>query len=214
MSTPEDPDGPTRPMPVLEREPEPPRAPAPVPPPGRVRRFWSPRRAPAVLIALLVFAGAGLLLYDIASVRTGHPAMQWRRTLARELARRPLDDTAVLAGAAFAAALGLWLLVLAATPGRRGVLTMLAPEPGLRAGLHRRAVAMVLRDRAMEVPGVQSVQVAAGRRRVKVRAVSHFRELDDVRDDLTRALTDGVGELGLARPPALGVRVSRSGRKG
>ncbi|MGA5501292.1 DUF6286 domain-containing protein [Streptomyces umbrinus] len=177
-------------------------------------RFWSARRVPAGILALLVVAGAGLLLYDVAAVRADRPAMHWRRSLANELAERPLDDTWVLVGAGIATALGVWLLVLAATPGLRDVLPMRRAHTDVRAGLHRGAAAMVLRDRAMEVSGVRSVRVRVGRRKVDVRAVSHFRELDDVRADLDATLADGIRGLGLARRPALSVHVARPGRKG
>ncbi|MFM9553567.1 DUF6286 domain-containing protein [Streptomyces caniscabiei] len=180
---------------------------------GGERRFWSARRVPAAVLAVLLLAGAGLL-YDVVAVRADRPAMAWRRSLARELAERPLDDIWVLVGAAVAVLLGLWLLVLAATPGLRDVLPMRRVHPHVRAGLHRDAAALALRDRAMEVSGVRSVRVRAGRKRVDVRAVSHFRELDDVRADLDVTLADGIRGLGLARPPALSVHVRRPGRKG
>ncbi|MDV7222770.1 DUF6286 domain-containing protein, partial [Streptomyces prunicolor] len=138
----------------------------------------------------------------------------WRRELARQLAERPLDDTWVLVGAGIAAALGLWLIVLALTPGLRQVLPMRRTHADVRAGLQRAAAAMVLRDRAMEVSGVQSVRVRTSRTKADVRAVSHFRELDDVRADLDAVLGDAITGLGLARPPALSVHVDRSGRKG
>lgn len=181
---------------------------------GAQGRFWSVRRVPAGVVALVVLAGAGVLLYDVAAVRAHRPAMRWRRSLARQLAERPLDDTWVLVGAGIAAALGLWLVALAVTPGLRAVLPMRRTHPDVRAGLHRDAAAMALRDRAMEVSGVQSARVRARRRKVDVRAVSHFRELDDVRADLDATLTDGVRGLGLSSPPALSVRVRRPGRKG
>ncbi|APY88984.1 hypothetical protein DCW30_33975 [Streptomyces alfalfae] len=177
-------------------------------------RFWSRRRVPAALLAVLVLAGTGLLLYDVVAVRADHSAMHWRRELARELGERPLDDTAVLVGAGVAAALGLWLLVLAATPGQRKLLPMRRTDSDVRAGLERTAAAMMLRDRAMDVPGVQSVRVRVRRSKVRVRAVSHFRDPDDVRDDLDTALAGGVDDLGLARPPGVLVRVTRPGRKG
>ncbi|WP_367040527.1 DUF6286 domain-containing protein [Streptomyces sp. Je 1-332] len=180
----------------------------------KASRFWSPRRVPAALLALLLLGGAGLFLYDVAAVRAGHSAMGWRRGLARELGERPLDDTAVLVGAGVVAALGLWLIVLAATPGLRAVLAMRREDADVRAGLHRSAAAMVLRDRAMDVSGVQSVRVRMKRSKVDVHAVSHFRELDDVRNDLDATLADGIRDLGLARGPALSVRVARPGRKG
>ncbi|NEE31491.1 hypothetical protein G3M53_39385, partial [Streptomyces sp. SID7982] len=84
----------------------------------------------------------------------------------------------------------------------------------VRAALDRTAAALVLRDRAVEVSGVQSVRVRMGRRKAKVRALSHFRELDDVRTDLDAALENAVRELGLARPPALSVQVHRPAKKG
>ncbi|MCX3059751.1 DUF6286 domain-containing protein [Streptomyces beihaiensis] len=182
------------------------------PPPAR---FWSVRRVPAFIAALVLAGGVGILLYDIAAVRAGRPAMQWRRTLADELAKRPLDDTAVLVGAGVAVALGAWLLVLAITPGLRAVLPMRrGGDADVRAGLYRGAAAMVLRDRAMEVAGVQSVRVRVKRSKVEVRALSHFRALDDVRTDLDGTLGEGIRQLGLGHPPRLSVRVARPGRKG
>ncbi|MFD0341522.1 DUF6286 domain-containing protein [Streptomyces sp. NPDC127117] len=177
-------------------------------------RFWSARRIPAAVLALVVLGGAGLLLYDVAAVRAGHPAMHWRRSLADRLAERPLESAWLLGAAAAAVAIGLWLLVLAVTPGLRALLPMRRDRPGVRAALDRSAAALVLRDRAVEVSGVQSVRVRMGRGRAVVRAVSHFRELDDVRADLDTVLGTGIRELGLARPPSLSVHVRRPTKKG
>ncbi|MGW7352676.1 DUF6286 domain-containing protein [Streptomyces sp. NPDC054784] len=179
----------------------------------RADRFWSVRRVPAGVVAVLLLAAVGLLLYDLLSVRADRPAMAWRRTLADELATRPLDDVWVRVGACAAVLLGLWLLALAVTPGLRGLLTMRTDTGDVRAALERSAAALVLRDRAMEVPGVRSVRVRVGRRRVRARAEAHFRDLDEVRGDLDMALEDGIGQLGLVRQPALSVAVRRGGRR-
>ncbi|MFF0088375.1 DUF6286 domain-containing protein [Streptomyces canus] len=224
MSEPQGSEGTTQRLPVLEKGPDQREqsasaaayGPPPVPVDGAgggERRFWSARRVPAGIVALLLLLVAGFFLYDIAAVRADRPAMHWRRELARQLAERPLDDIWVLIGAGVAAALGLWLIVLAATPGLRGVLPMSRTHPDVRAGLHRDAAAMVLRDRAMEVAGVQSARVRVRRKKADVRAVSHFRELDDVRADLDVTLTEAITALGLARPPALSVHVARTTRK-
>jgi hypothetical protein len=218
MSEPQGSEGTTQRLPVIEKAPGDDLDQGAPPPPGAVSaregRFWSARRVPAGIVAFLILALAGLFLYDVAAVRADRPAMNWRRELARQLAERPLDDTWVLVGAGVAAALGLWLIVLAATPGLRSVLSMRRPQADVRAGLHREAAALVLRDRAMEVAGVQSVRVRMRRRRADVAAVSHFRELDDVHTDLDTTLAEAIGGLGLARPPALTVHVRRPGRKG
>ncbi|MFJ9925486.1 MULTISPECIES: DUF6286 domain-containing protein [Streptomyces] len=181
---------------------------------GGSGRFWSPRRVPAGIVAVLLLAGAGLLLYDVASVRAHRPAMSWRRALARQLAERQLDDTWVLAGAALAAALGLWLIALALTPGLRALLPMRRPHPDVRAALRRDAAAQVLRDRAVEVSGVQAVRVRMRRRKADVRAASHFREPADVRADLDTTLTEAIQGLGLTHPPRLALRVDRAVPKG
>lgn len=186
--------------------------PLPVPP-HRAKRFWSARRVPAGITALLALGGIGLLLYDVAAVRAGRRAMSWRGSLARELATRQLDDAWVLAGAAVATVLGLWLLALAFSPGLRQILPMRPGPGGIRAGLDREAAALVLRDRALEVPGVQSVRVAVGRHRAKVRADSHFRELDEVREDLDDVLGDANRGFALERHLRLSVAVRRA-RKG
>ncbi|WP_217144298.1 DUF6286 domain-containing protein [Streptomyces sp. AC627_RSS907] len=217
MSEPRDTEGGTRRLPVLEKETA---AAGPPPPPasgaggGPAGRFWSTRRVPAGIVALLLLLLAGAFLYDVVAVRAGRPALAWRRELARQLAERPLDDTWVLVGAGVTAALGLWLLALALTPGLRRLLPMRRTHPDVRAGLDRDAAATVLRDRAMEVAGVRSARVRVRRRKARVRALAHFRELDDVRTDLGGVLDDAVRGLGLARPPAVSVRVARPGRKG
>ncbi|MEV7418110.1 DUF6286 domain-containing protein [Streptomyces sp. NPDC089919] len=194
-------------MPVLRKEDE-------EPPPVRAARFRSARRVPAALTALVLLAVAALFLYDTAAVRAHRPGMHWRRSLTRTLAGHTLDDPGVVTAAAVLVALGVLLLVLAATPGLRAVLPMHAPDPAVRAGLTRKAAALVLRDRAMEVAGVRAVRVSVRRARVVVRAVSHFRELDEVRADLDDVLAVGLDELGLAHAPPVDVRVSRPAGKG
>lgn len=176
---------------------------------GATGRFWSGRRVPAAVVAAVVLGAAGLLLYDVAAVRADRPAMQWRRSLADHLADWRLDEIGVLAAAAAVALLGVLLLVLALTPGLRSLLTMRPGRAAVRAALDREAAALVLRDRAMEVAGVQSVRVRMRRSKASVRARSHFRPLDEVRADLDAALGTALKELGLARPPALAVRVAR-----
>ncbi|QPP09521.1 hypothetical protein G4Z16_27375 [Streptomyces bathyalis] len=180
---------------------------------GRARRFWSVRRLPAGIVSLLALGAAGLMLYDLVSVRAGRSAMAWRHTLADEMAVTPVDDPKVLASACVVTLLGVWLITLAVTPGRRGLLPMRREVAGVRGGLERTAAALVLRDRAMKVSGVQSVRVAVGRRKVRARAQAHFRDLDEVRGDLDSALGDGIRQLHIARQPGLSVHVERAKKR-
>ncbi|MDX3238131.1 DUF6286 domain-containing protein [Streptomyces sp. ME03-5709C] len=186
-----------------------------MPPPScsRPRRLWSPRRVPAAVTAAGLAVVAGLLLYDVAAVRAGRPGAAWRRIIEVELATRPLDDPWILAGASAAVVLGLWLLVLAVTPGLRGVLAMRAGKAPVRAGLDRHVAELTLRDRAVEVSGVRSVRVTVTRRTATVRAVVAFGHTEAVRADLADALAEGVGQLGLARPLGIVLHVRRTGER-
>ncbi|MGW6710699.1 DUF6286 domain-containing protein [Streptomyces sp. NPDC054956] len=172
-------------------------------------RFRSPRRVPAALAAFAVLGVAGLFLYDLAAVRAHRPGMGWRRDLGHALERNTPADLGVLIGGGVLAAAGAALLLYALTPGLRGILPMRSAHPDVRAGLERRAAAQVLRDRAMEVSGVRSVRVKVGRSHIGVRAVSHFRELHEVRADLDAVLAVGAEELGLAHGMRSRVRVDQ-----
>ncbi|MFI1279889.1 DUF6286 domain-containing protein [Streptomyces sp. NPDC020858] len=179
----------------------------PARPRSAARRPWSARRIPAALTALIIAVAAGALLFDVIRVRAGQAAAGWRRRLADELATRPLDDPAVQVGAAVIAVLGLWLIILALSPGLRHHLPLETPEAQMRAVLDREAAELKLRDAAMRVPGVSAAKVRFFQHRVKARADVRFRAPVDVKADLQAALQEALDRLALARPPSLNVRV-------
>lgn len=175
------------------------------------RRHWGMRDITAAAAAALITLGAGLLLFEAVWIHTGNDANAWWKSLTREFATRPIDDVWVVTGAAIAAALGLWLLVLALTPGLRRRLPLRVP-PGThadtRAELDRKGAALLLRDAAMRVPGVSAARVRVSRRRVNVRADVTFRDPAEVKGDLGHAVRrEERDRLALARPPRLKVRV-------
>ncbi|MGW2642452.1 DUF6286 domain-containing protein [Streptomyces sp. NPDC001348] len=177
----------------------------------RAHRPWSARRIPAALVASVILVAAVAALVDVIAVRAGRPAATWRRHLADELATRPVDDVWMLTGAAVAAAVGVWLIVLALTPGLRHWLPLRSPVgcPRLRASLDRDGAADLLRDAAMRVPGVGAARVRVRRHRIKARADVRFRDPRQVRDDLTAVLDEECDRLALARPPRIVVRPRR-----
>ncbi|MEU5598425.1 DUF6286 domain-containing protein [Streptomyces sp. NPDC020298] len=152
---------------------------------------------------------AGAALFDVVAVRAGRPAAAWRRHLADELNTRPVDDVWMLTGAAVAAAVGVWLIILALTPGLRHWLPLRSPEPWLMASLDRDGAAALLRDAAMQVPGVSKARIRVRRHRVKARADVCFRDPQQVKDDFTAVLDEERDGLALARPPRIAVRVRR-----
>ncbi|MFB8182252.1 DUF6286 domain-containing protein [Streptomyces sp. NPDC055966] len=155
----------------------------------------------------MILVAAVAALVDVIAVRAGRPAAAWRRHLAEELATRSVDDVWMLTGAAVAAAAGVWLIVLALTPGVRHWLPLHSPAPGLRAYLDRDGAAGLLRDAAMRVPGVSTARIRVRRHRIKARADVRFRDPQQVKDDLTAVLDEELHRLALARPPRIIVRV-------
>ena len=172
------------------------------------RRFWSSRRNAAALASLVALAAAGALLYEEITIRTGHQAHTWRTWITDQLAQRHLDDAWVIAGSAVVCVLGLWLLVLALTPGLRRQLPLAAVgSTGLRAVLDRRSAAAMLRRAALETPGVQEARARVGRRKAKVAAVVGFGDHEEVRAALTEHLAVERLRLGLVSPPMVSVTI-------
>ncbi|MET7360420.1 DUF6286 domain-containing protein [Streptomyces sp. NPDC005562] len=176
----------------------------------RVRRPWGRRRVPVGVLALLGALVCGVLLYDVLAVHAaGRPPARWRVDLLRWLTTHGPDSSAWpgLVAALAVLALGVWLLVLALTPGLRGRLPMREPLPELRATLDRRAAAALLRDAVSEVSGVGRVRVSVGRRVVRVRAGLTFGQLDVARRAVRNVVERTVTSWGTARQPRLRVRV-------
>ncbi|MFD9302873.1 DUF6286 domain-containing protein [Streptomyces sp. NPDC060048] len=170
-------------------------------------RPWSTRRIPAALTALLIGAAAGTLLFDVVRVRADQTAAAWRTRLADELATRPLDDIWIQIGAAVITVLGVWLLVMALTPGLRHRLPLKTPDAQTHAVLDRAGAELLLRDAAMRVAGVSAARVRIFHNRIGARADVRYRALADVKADLLVALQAELDRLELARPPRLAVKV-------
>ncbi|MCZ0999765.1 DUF6286 domain-containing protein [Streptomyces mirabilis] len=170
----------------------------------RSHRPWSARRVPAALVASVILVAAVAALVDVVAVRAGRPAAgdgtlptNWPPALGRRVGAH---------GAAVAAVLGIWLIVLAVTPAYATGCPSL-PAPGLRASLDRDGAADLLRDAAIRVPRVSRARVRVRRHRVKARADIRFRDPQRVKEDLTAVLDEERDQLVLARPPRIVVRV-------
>ncbi|GAA0697887.1 hypothetical protein GCM10010193_61090 [Kitasatospora atroaurantiaca] len=174
-----------------------------IPEPVPVQGPRSARTAAAAVVATAVLVIGGALLYDVIAVRTGHQARPWRAKLAHELATRHLDDPWVLTGAGIAVLLGVWLCVLAFTPGMRRWLPL--RQEG--AVIDRSGVAALITARAEELPGVDSVAVRVRQNRTRV-TVTGAADPAGVQ----RALRAELARIPLAGPNQLDVRAHRPGR--
>ncbi|MFB8051612.1 DUF6286 domain-containing protein [Streptomyces rubiginosohelvolus] len=172
------------------------------------RRWWSARATPVVGAALLGAAAAGLLTADMASVHLfGNAPAAWRTGLVDRLAATsPAAGSVTVAAAALAVA-GLWLLLLACTPGLRRRYVVAGFGAGRSIALDRAAVASEVRDRVLDTDGIDSVRVRVGRRRVRVRADLAFGDRAAAREQAGAAAREALADCGLNRPLRVGLRL-------
>ncbi|MFE4551472.1 DUF6286 domain-containing protein [Streptomyces sp. NPDC056785] len=158
------------------------------------RRRWSRRRVPTTAVLLMGTVSFGAVALDMIRVRITHrPAAAWRTgTLNWLTGHGPGDTQVVLAGGGLAL-LGLWLTVLAVTPGRRRLLTLSAPGTCLDAAADRSAVAASVRCAVADVPGIGPVDVRVRRRRLVVRAGLAFGDRDTAHDEVAAATRRVLG---------------------
>ncbi|MGW0798065.1 DUF6286 domain-containing protein [Streptomyces sp. NPDC002692] len=172
------------------------------------RRRWSRRRVPMTAVMFMGAVSFGAVALDMIRVRVAHrPAAAWRTgTLNWLTGHGPGDTQVVLAGGGLAL-LGLWLTVLAVTPGRRRLLTLSAPGTSLDAAADRSAVAASVRDAVADVPGIGPVAVRVRRRRVVVRAGLAFGDQDTARDEVAAATRRVLGGWRPRRAPRVRIMV-------
>ncbi|OIK26403.1 DUF6286 domain-containing Asp23/Gls24 family envelope stress response protein [Streptomyces malaysiense] len=184
----------------------------PAPPAGRTpRRLWSRRRVPAAAQAALAAAVCGALALDLVMVHAAHrPAAGWRVAAAHWLSEHGPGDRPVAVGGGLAALLGLWMIVLAVTPGLRRRVTVRSHAARVVVAVDRPAVEALVRDAVGEVAGVGAVRVRVRRHRVSVRAGLLFGDRAGVRADVTAAAGGALASCGLRQPHRPRVRVTPS----
>ncbi|WP_262059493.1 DUF6286 domain-containing Asp23/Gls24 family envelope stress response protein [Streptomyces sp. STR69] len=171
------------------------------------RRRWSQRRLPMTLVTLTAAVAAGALAFDMVMVHTAHrPAAAWRTGILHWMAGHGPGEPGVVVGSGLVAVLGLLLVVLALTPGHRGLLTVDC-DARLGAAVDRRAVAALVRDAVAATAGIDAVTVRVRRRRVAVRARLAFGDRTTARDEAREAARRTLEDCSLRRPPRLRVAV-------
>ncbi|WP_406287695.1 DUF6286 domain-containing protein [Embleya sp. NBC_00896] len=173
---------------------------------ARVRRAWSPRGFPAGLVALVAAGVAGTALYIGVTARIDR-APRWSRDLLERAQTHEWRDSAVVAAGLVTAVVGLWLIVLAVTPGRRSLLRLRSPGDGMTVYMTRRTAASFLRHTALASSGVLDARVRMGRRKAVLRVDYHFRDPDELHDELTERLEERAHALTLARVPRVDLRL-------
>nr|WP_237499794.1 DUF6286 domain-containing protein [Streptomyces sp. SID8379] len=168
------------------------------------RRWWSQRRRPTGLVLALAAGIALAVTVDVFRVHlAGARPAAWRRSTVDWLSDHGPGDLSVTLAGTGCALCGLWLFVLALTPGRRRQLTLAAGSQDWSAAIDRSAVASLLRDAVHDVPGTQNVRVRAGRRRVTVRGEIAFGDCEGARAQARETAARTLADCGLHRPPRL-----------
>ncbi len=124
-----------------------------------------PRRTPVTLLTLLATVACGALAFDLIQVHTAHrSAAAWRMSAVHWLSGHGPGDPAVVIAGALMGLIGIWMVVLAVTPGLRHRSTVRTAAERVDAAVDRSAVESLVRDAVGDVPGIASVRVRARRR--------------------------------------------------
>ncbi|GAQ59946.1 DUF6286 domain-containing Asp23/Gls24 family envelope stress response protein [Streptomyces scabiei] len=172
------------------------------------RRRWSRRRLPVALLTAATAVGCGALALDLVRVHLADRApAAWRTAAVHWLSRHGPGDPAVVAGGALMGLAGVWMVVLALTPGGRRRSTVLSMAPRVDAAMDRSAVAALLRDVLGSVEGVGAVRVTVRRHRVAVRVGLAYGDPGQARAAVTAAARHALAACRLRRVPRLRVAV-------
>lgn len=189
-----------------------------------------PRRTvPAVIVALVLLAGAVLVVWSCVQVLTGQAPVIPFTALATAAAALTWADLPVLIGGGILAVIGIALLIVAAAPGRPTVLALAdrpdrtrdeatsrddmdravhlsgtAAQPD--AGATRRSVARAISTAAAGVPGVDHATARLAARSVIATVHTPLRGSTELTGQVSDAITAALDDIGLTRP--LRVRVA------
>ncbi|MGY1499551.1 DUF6286 domain-containing Asp23/Gls24 family envelope stress response protein [Streptomyces sp. QTS52] len=173
------------------------------------RRWWSRRRIPVAVLSAVAALGCGALAFDLVRVHTAHrTAAAWRTSAVDWAAGHGPGDPAVVALGGLTALLGVWMIVLALTPGRRYLFTVRTSAAHVDAAVDRSAVEALVRDAVGDVDGVGAVRVRVRRRRVGVRAGLAFGDRAHAHTAVTAAARDTLAGCLLGGGPRLRVTVT------
>lgn len=177
------------------------------------RRAWSTRGFVALVTAACIGAVAGTLLFFGIAARLER-TQEWAYDVLDWVQTHEWTEKWVWVGGVVAAVLGLWLLLLAWTPGRRHLLPLHPVGPDMTAYMTRGTAANLLRHTALLSTGVLDARVRVTRRKAVLRVDYHFRDPDELHDELEAALQERADALLLARVPRVDVRLQPASGRG
>ncbi|MFF5494999.1 DUF6286 domain-containing protein [Streptomyces aquilus] len=173
------------------------------------RRVWSQRRVPVALVTWAAAVGCGALALDLVRVHLADrtPGV-WRTWAVHWLSGHGPGDPVVVAAGGLTALAGLWMVVLALTPGHRRRYTVRGEVPRVEAVVDRATVAVLVRDAVTDVDGVTAARARVRGRRVTVRAALSFGDRDTAHAAVTAAARDALAACRLRRDLRLRVTVT------
>ncbi|MGW6936885.1 DUF6286 domain-containing protein [Lentzea sp. NPDC054927] len=161
----------------------------------------SRRALPATLTALVLLAAAAVVAVSAIQLALGEAPLLPYDALAGWLHDTTWSAPEMAVASGVATAIGLVLLLVAVVPGRARTAPL-----DEHTAVSVRGLRNALRT-AAHVDGVESAAVKVRRRRVKTVVRTRRSVTDGLGDAVRAALEHRVGELALARPPQVVVRV-------
>ncbi|MFJ9244568.1 DUF6286 domain-containing protein [Streptomyces sp. NPDC101776] len=172
-------------------------------------RRWSRRRVPVTLLTSLAAVACAALAVDLIRVHIAHgTAAAWRVSAVHWLSGHAPGDPAVVLAGGLTALIGVWMVVLALTPGLRRRSTVRTGADRVDTTVDRSAVESLIRDTVADVNGITTVRVRVRPRRITVRAGLAFGDRERAATAVTTAARDAVTSCRLRKAPRVRVTVT------
>lgn len=174
-----------------------------------------PRRRRGTLATVVAFLG--LAVFAAGAVFAIYAAIEKSPWLVdadsvSEWARdTTLGDTVALVVGVVVGVVGLFLLLAALLPPRRGLVELAENNSGIAAGLKRSSLSRTLTSAALGVDGISSAKVD-GRRRLTVKATTSLRRTDGLGDRVREVVEHRLTQLEPAHAHSVRVKLSRKDR--
>ena len=171
------------------------------------------RTLAAVIVAVVLLLLAGYAAWQAIVVQTGRRPYPDAGAVSARLNQTPWSDVAVLAVGSAMVVLGLWLLLLATIPARRGLLELREAHPDVVTGIRAADLRRALEAAANRVDGISGARCSIARGVAAVTVTSPLGNPAGLIEKVTAELTEQLTQLDPLNPLTPRVTLVEGGQR-
>jgi hypothetical protein len=172
------------------------------------------RTVAAVLVALVLLLLAGFAAWQAIIVQLGQRPYPFdAAAVSARLNQTPWSDGAVVAVGSAMIVLGLWLVLLAVVPSRRGLVELREDQPDVTTGIRATDLRRSLSAAAERIDGISAATTSIGRGVASVTVTSPLGNPAGLIEKVTAEITEQLAQLDPRDPLTPRVTLVQGGRR-